>query len=496
MKNWLLYLFFALLLTAGCDEKEAADEVFGENLNPVVSEPELKRDIQDILESDTLKAITVYNSTSYFLYRGQPMGYEYEMLKRLADFLDVKLKIVLAKDINSLISMLNRGEGDVISFGLTITQERKKYIDFTDYLYLTRQVLVQRKPRNWRRMKRHQIQRALISDPIELIGDTVSIRRESSYFTRLINLQKEVGGVIHIDTLPGNMPTSQIIEKVALGQIKYTVADDNLAKINASYFPILDVKTPISFSQRIAWATRKNSPKLKDTINDWIQKFKKQTDYYVIYNKYFENRRRFKKRMMSEFYSPVTGKISPYDSLIKHHANRINWDWRLLASLIYQESRFDPGAQSWASAKGLMQIMPATARELGVTNVNDPVQSLRGGSTYLQQKWDNWESINDSVTRLKYTIASYNCGFQHVRDAQRLAVHFDEDEKEWPVVRKYLLQLSYPKYYNHPKVKYGYVKGIEPVEYVEDIFARYELYKQVLENMKKDSTANVDSAKS
>ena len=489
----MIYVVALVLIAASCS-KTNETAPYGLKLNPEVSKPDFERDLPQILEKDTLKAITVYSGTSYFLYRGQPMGYEYEMLKRLADYLDLHLKIVVAKDLNELITMLNRGDGDIISYGLTVTQSRKKYMDFTDYLYLTNQVLVQRKPENWRKMPLHRIQKELISDPIELIGDTVSVRRNSSYFYRLQNLQQEIGGKIHIDTMPGKMATEKIIKMVHEGKIKQTVADKNLAKINASYYPNLFIETPISFSQRIAWAVRKNSPKLKDTLNAWIDDFKDEVDYYVIYNKYFENKRRFRSQVASEFYSMETGKVSPYDSLIQHHAERIGWDWRLLAALVYQESRFDPKARSWASARGLMQLMPATARELGVKDVTDPVQNLRGGSNYLHQMWEKWSTIEDSIDRLKFTIASYNCGYYHMKDAQRLAAAYDAPTDNWDSITNYLLKLSYPQYYNKSMIKYGYVRGKEPVGYVSKIFSRYDRYEELIPESPQDTTIAQDTS--
>ena len=166
------------------------------------------------------------------------MGFEYELLERLADYLDVRLEIVLAENIDSIIPMLERGEGDIIALGLTITEERKKRIDFTDYLYLTRQVLVQRKPPNWRRLKRHQIDASLIQDPVELINDTVALRLTTSYYERLKNLQSEIGGVIYIDTMAGDLSAEKLIQSVVDGDIKYTIVDDNIAAINAAYHPI------------------------------------------------------------------------------------------------------------------------------------------------------------------------------------------------------------------------------------------------------------------
>ena len=340
-------------------------------------------------------------------------------------------------------------------------------------------MLVQKKPDNWRRMHWSKIDKALIHDPIELIGDTISVRKNTSFYQRIQNISREMGGEIHIDELPGHLSTTKVIEKVARGEIKYTVADDNIAAVNAGYYPILDVSVPISFSQRIAWAVRPGSEELVAAANDWIKGMQKETDYYVIYNKYFKNSRNYSRRVRSDFYSMNEKKISQYDDLIKKYANDIGWDWRLLASLIYQESRFEPNANSWAKAEGLMQIMPGTASDLGITNVLDPNQNLRGGTTYLEQMYGYFESVTDSLERLKFTMAAYNCGLGHVRDAQRLAEKRGLDRDIWENnVEDMILALSYPENYSDPVVKYGYVRGIEPHTYVEQIFKRYEHYAQ------------------
>jgi len=322
----------------------------------------------------------------------------------------------------------------------------------------------------------------IIHDPIELIGDTISVRQNSSYFDRIRNLSDEIGGRIVIDTLPGNLSTDEIISMVVDGEIKYTVADDNLAKINASYYPILNIDVPISFSQRVGWVVRKNSPNLLNAINEWIKYERKRAEYYVIYNKYFKNKRNFRRRIQSEYFSLNENKISKYDEIIIKHAKKIGWDWRLLASQIYQESRFDPQSKSWAGAKGLMQIMPATARELGIEDVTDPHQSIAGGTNYLKTLYENFKEIEDTLTRVKFTMAAYNCGYQHIRDAQRLAKENDLDTALWEGhVEKMVLALNYPQNYNKPMIRYGYVRGIEPVTYVKQIFNRYQHYQKFIE---------------
>jgi membrane-bound lytic murein transglycosylase F len=439
--------------------------------------------LKKIKREGKLRALTTYSGTSYFLYRGQPMGFEYELLKRFADHLGVELEIVVSQNIDSLLTELNSGEIDLVAHGITITSDRKAEVNFTDYLYLTHQVLVQRKPENWRRMSWSAVEKELVHDAIELIGDTVSVRENSSYFRRLKNLSREIGGEIHIDTLPGNLSTDRIIKMVVDGDIKYTVADDNIASINASYYHILDIDVPISFSQRVAWAVATGSNELLDEINSWLSEMKDEVDYYVIYNKYFKNRRNFRQRVQSDFYSLTNNSISEYDELIKEYSDSIGWDWRLVASQIYQESRFEPRASSWAGAGGLMQIMPAMAEDLGVSDRSNPEQNIRGGTKFLKRLWDNFEEVEDSVQRIKFTLASYNCGYYHVLDARKLAEMNNLDPNRWDDnVEEMILELSYPDNYNLPEIKYGYVRGIEPYTYVEQIFERFDHYRQFIES--------------
>ena len=427
-------------------------------------EPELVlRDLADIKEEGKLRALISYSATGYFLYRGQPMGYEYEMLTRLAKRLGVTLELRVAQDLDQMLEILQSGQVDLVAHGLAITEGRKKEVAFSDYFYLTKQVLVQRKPDNWRALTLDFIAENLIQDPVELIRDTVSVRKNSSYLRRLVNLSREIGGPIFVDTLDGNLSTDEIIKMVVDKKIKYTVADRNLAQINASSYPILDVQVPVSFSQRIGWAMRKNAKELKKATDQWIQEEKKNHDFNYIYKKYFENPRNFNRRVKSDFFSLTEGRISPYDSLIKIYAESLGWDWRLLASQVYQESRFHPDATAWTNAKGLMQLMPNTAEELQVSDPQDPEESLRGGVRYLRQLSRAFETIQDSTEQIKFTLAAYNSGLGHVEDARRLATSRGLDPNCWEGnVDQMILGLSSPTNYNEAAVKYGYLRGVDP----------------------------------
>jgi membrane-bound lytic murein transglycosylase F len=438
-------------------------------------------DLKEIKERGVLKVLTIHSPSSYFIYKGKSFGFEYELLQNFADEIGVKFKVVKVHNLNEVIPMLCRGEGDLIAQGLTITKDRKKIVDFTDFYYLTQQVLVQRKPDKWWNMHQDKIDKQLIKDVVGLIGDTVTIRKESSYYKRIQNLNSELGGTIHVEFIDGSYSTEEIIKMVSDGKIKYTIADNNIAEINKSYYSNLDVSTKISLSQRVAWTVRKDSPELKEAANKWLKKIKKSGYYNIVYKKYFGNKRRFKKVMKSDYYSVKSDKISEYDKIIKRYSKNIGWDWRLVSSVVYQESRFNHHAVSWVGASGLMQLMPSTAKELGVKN-NTPEENIKAGTKYLSNIFNKFRNVEDTIQRIKFTLASYNCGFGHIIDAQKLAKKYGEDENSWDNgVSDFILKLSEPKYYNQDIVKYGYVRGIEPYTYVEEIFDRFENYKQFIE---------------
>ncbi|MEN8194108.1 MAG: transporter substrate-binding domain-containing protein [Bacteroidota bacterium] len=447
-----------------------------ENFNPI------DKDLDKIKEDGKLVAITGYNAYSYFIYKGQPMGYEYELLKRLAADLDIELEIVIIHELEEMIRALNDGRGDLIAFNLTVTKERKNSISFTEHHTLTPQVLIQKKPDNWRQMKLHQINKMMIRSPIDLIDKPLTIRRTSSYATRLTNLSDEIGEDLDILECDPEISTEDLIAMVAEGEIEYTVSDKNIAELYSGYYPILDIEFTISLPQRIAWAARKNSPDLLSAINEWLKKEKKKNDYYTIYDRYFKHTKSFKKRIISEYFSLTGGKISKYDNEIKKNAYKLGWDWRLLASLIYQESQFKPDRTSWAGAKGLMQLMPATAKQFGAKNPNNIHQNLTAGTNYLLWLTDYWDNnVTDSIELQKFVLASYNIGPGHIQDATNLAEKYGADQNTWfDNVEKFLLKKSQAKYYNDEVIQFGYAKGKETVKYVSEILDRYEQYKKFI----------------
>lgn len=459
--------FVILLLSGGCTTER-------EKTTPV-------RDFEDIANDGVLTVVTGYSPVSYFIYRGQPMGYEYELLKRLGESTGLEIELTVARDFDEMIRMLNNKEVDLIAYNLTITQQRRQMVAFTTPLNVTRQVLVQRKPESWRRMRIHEIERLLVRNPIELAGRDVYVRRASSYLERMLNLQNEIGEDINIIEAESGVTTEQLIRMVAEREIDFTVSDENIARLNQSYFPILDINTPLSLPQQTGWAVREHSVALRDSINAWLEVFQTQTDYYVIYNKYFENRRAFTRRIDSDLLFSDGGKISPFDELIQSYSETIGWDWLLLASLIFQESQFNPDARSWAGAEGLMQLMPRTANAHGATDPFDPEQSIRAGVNFIEWLNNYWSNhIEDENERIKFILGSYNVGHGHVQDARRLAREFGANPNVWDDnVARFLLKKSQQEYYTHEVVRFGYARGFEPVNYVNNILYIYNHYKSM-----------------
>lgn len=441
--------------------------------------PEVTSDLDDIVKRGYINALVDNNSVSYFIYKGQPMGYEYELLNRFAKHLGVDLKIKVTSGVDRAMDQLNKGEGDIIAFPLTMTKERNKYVSFSNPHFNSHQVLVQRKPDNWRQMTLDAINDSLIRNPVHLIGKKVYVLSGSSFETRLKHLSEEIGGDVLIQADTTASESESLIRKVALGEIDYTVADHMIARVNASYYPNLDVSMPVSVAQQVAWATRKNSPKLLEAINQWLAQIKKEATFMVIYNRYFKSPRTSLIRMKSDYSSMGGNMLSPFDSLIRKGASSLGWDWRLLASLIYQESRFLPKNESWAGARGLMQLMPRTANEFGAFDLDDPRQSISAGVGYLKFLDNYWRNrIQDPNERLKFILASYNVGLSHIIDARRLAEKYGRDPQIWyGHVEYFLAQKSEPEFYRDSVVTAGYCKCEEPINYVRDVLDRYEEYK-------------------
>ncbi|MDR0412523.1 MAG: transporter substrate-binding domain-containing protein [Dysgonamonadaceae bacterium] len=421
-------------------------------------------------EKGTLNVLTLSGSMSYFIYKGEPKGYEYELLSDFAEHHQLRLQIKRAENEEQLVRMLLKKEGDLIAYNLPVTNEGKAAIRYAGREVVNRQVLVQRAGKDDTPLR----------DVTELVGKEVWVMHDTKYARRLENLNAELGGGIRIRTVDRDtVSTEDLIEQVARGEIPYTLSDVDLAKLNKTYFHSLHISLVVSHPQRSSWAVRKSSPELAAALNEWFAGNKNDTRYRAIIKRYFEM-----SKMPGDEPAPVlgNGRISPYDSFFKQYARTIDWDWRLLVSIAFQESKFHTGAISWAGATGLMGLMPRTAEAMGITpeETTQAEPSIRAAVRLIRRLNRSFASIADEAERIRFILAAYNAGASHIYDAQALAVKYGKNPAVWEDhVEEYLKLKSVPEYYNDPVVKQGYFRGTETINYVRSVWERWEYYKQL-----------------
>ena len=425
---------------------------------------------------DTLHAATLYGPTSYFNYRGQQMGFDYENLKRFADDEGMVLDLKVASSLQSLLRMVSEGEADLAAYPVPSIEEYNKIVKHCGHKEVTWQVLVQPAGKN------------RISDVTELVGKTVYVEQDSKYHYRLNNLNKELGGGIDIVPISrDSLITEDLIEMVDHGEIPLTVVDSDIAELNKSYYPRLDIDMKISLDQYASWAVRNDCDSLAARLDRWEKRRDNSETLRAIYKKYFE---------ISKNSAPsddpalafglkirTGGSISPYDNLFKRHSSVAGYDWRLLAAIGFNESRFDNNVESWAGARGIMQLMPSTAKAVGIKpeSISNPDANILGAARLLKkQDAALAPKVPDPEERMRFVIASYNCGLGHIFDAIELASKHGLNPEVWlGNVSEAALMKSRPLYYNDPVVKNGYFRGRETTEFVERVMSVFEYFKSV-----------------
>lgn len=465
LKGIRLIIYFALTLLFSCISRDSF--CFRK-----IEEP--KRDLAQILTEGKLVAITDFSSTDYFIYKGEPMGYQYEMLASLAENLGVKLELIAENSSEESIKMLKNGEVDIVANNLFTTLSNIEKVKHTESYRQTRQVLIQRKCFN----SNGDVANTLIRNQSDLANKKVFVKKGSDAAIRLKNISSEISVPIIINEKK-DIDDEQLIDLVATGEIEYAICDENIAKVQSTIYSNIDIDTPVSAYENLAWVVNSKSPDLLRKVNEWLAFFPKTIEYRNIYNKYIDNPYMAIMKK-SEYFYAEKGKISIYDEQIKTESTLINWDWRLLASLIYQESKFNHNVKSESGAFGLMQFMPVTAEHMGIDPDASPSTQLRMGVRYLKMLEQYMADIKiPEKERVKFVLAAYNAGFGHIIDARNLARKYGKDPNVWDNNVGFFIQ-NKVDFYNDTVVKYGYLRGSETYRYVSEILNRYDHYKNIV----------------
>ena len=469
-------LRFGLVVVMGliaCSPTNTSDPHGEGRAQVMVREPVVERDLEDIRETGTLRVLLRNDSSSYYVLQGQEYGFEFEVVRELAREMDLRLRVVLPDSEHAPLEMLNLGEVDVVASPLYPEEHPEVEVAYTSPYHRVYQTLV--------------VNTALadsIHGPPDLGGVMVAARRYSSGEKRLFALRRSgipVGIVMH----PFETSTEELLDLVADGTYSAAVALDRDVGAQLRFRDELHEAFPLSDEREVRWAVRSNSPDLLAAVNRALRHhYRLREDdtvarsefYAVVADRYFGNSSRVQRHAEHPFRLGRTGKLSPYDELFQQAAEDYRLDWRLLAALSFQESRFDPEAASWAGAVGLMQVKPAVVGigedSLKIAEVNVPA-----GAAHLRSLFDVYDFL-PGPQQLRFALAAYNCGQGHLDDARMLAIRRGKDPNVWEgSVRESLMLLRDPQY--HRQARYGYVRAGQTVTYVREILQRYDLLRHL-----------------
>lgn len=460
IRNKLHILFFCTFILFGCKPTPAKKEAVKVKQQPPV--------LQKIIESKEIKVVIINNSVDYFIYKGTPMGFHYELAKEYAKHLGVGLSLHVAPDYTSAFQMLETEQCSILASNVNITGSRKKKMLFATPLLRSNPVLIQN--------KNSSIQ--YVEDWLDVDSLKIGIPAQSANERIIRNIEEDLGLCIQT-SLYSDMNQEQLIDRVAQDSIAATLADKIVAKVAQTYYPQLDISINAGLPHNMSWALNLRATELLQHVNNWLNHYKKTKAYRRLYTKYFRNKKSILRN--KEGHTTSNKQLSAYDKYIKKEAKILGWDWRLLAALIYTESRFDASQVSWAGAFGLMQLMPVTARSFGVSHNSPAKKQIVAGRKYIQYLEEEFaKNMTDRKDLKLFVLAAYNCGSGHIADAQKLAEKYGKDKDNWNDVKPYILLLSSPEYYNHKVVKHGYFRGRETVNHVSRIMNLYKSYKNLL----------------
>ena len=421
-------------------------------------------DLSGLKERRRLRMITRNNALTYFIHRGRQVGFEYELIKEFADRHNLRLDIVIPESHADLLAYLNEGKGDVVAAAMTITAERRAQAAFTLPYNEVDELVVVRADED------------SIASLEDLAGHTIHVRPSSSFYTTLTALADSIEG-LQIASLPDSIETEDILAGVEEGLYDITLCDSNLLDVELAYGRQLKAAFSIK-PTALGWAVRKDNLALLAALNQYVQKEKGGLFFNMMKKRYFKNKRTIAKAKDS-LRVDLSGRLSPYDELVKKYARQYGQDWRLITAQMYQESKFDPLAISWVGARGLMQVMPATGHELGFTDLHDPEENIHAGVKYLSQLVNRFDPNIPIEERMRLALAAYNVGYGHVLDARRLAREKGWNSDKWfGHVEQAMRLLAKPVY--HERARYGFCRCGQPVHYVGNIQNMYDAYVGML----------------
>lgn len=430
--------------------------------------------LQRLHENGKLTAVTNCGLINYNTMNPRPSGFEFELLDYFCKANNLELEMYVNENMDSCFGLLDSCKVDMVAIGIGSNKEMKHRYLLTDPILMQKSVLVQRLPKGWNKMlTADEVENQLLRSPVDLAGKTIHLPQGSHAVMLLEHLSDQIGDTIYIVECD-SMNSVDLVNAVASGQIDYTVVEEYVARMASIGMKGLDTKLNVSVEQPLCWAVRNQDgdSSLLWALNDWIDGFERRNLDRIL-AKYVNKNNVFAPKKHSD------GHLSEYDDIIKKTAKSIGWDWRLLASLIYQESRFKPELESEKGAFGLMQLMPVIMEQYEIDYDALPEEQLEAGGKLIRHLENCLENkVTDSAERVKFVLAAYNAGLGHVYDAQRLAEKYGKAPDVWDNnVDYFILNKSKKQYYNDTCCRNGYLRGTETYRFVQEVLDRYYQYQ-------------------
>lgn len=424
------------------------------------------KDLSSIKKAGVIRLLTRNNAATYFMLRGDLMGFEYELSADFAKSIGLDLEVVVVPYGESLADWLNQGKGDFVAASQTISKNRfGNQVTFSRYYNKINEVFLgtQDKP---------------YTDINSLAKKSIIINPSSHHWQSLTALQQQ--GITFDKIIKRqDLSSEELVNEVVNGNAELTLLDSHMAAIEQTLNPDLNVQFKLNQEQQLGMLVRSNNPELLTALNSYLKRSYRGLTYNILYNKYFKTPRK-----INQFFDARNlqqQQLSPYDNLIKPLARKFDFAWPMIVAQMFQESRFDPKAKSFANALGLMQVLPRTAAEFNISQKQllTPDGGITAGIQYLDWTRQRFPSELPTYEQQWFALASYNAGFGHVQDARKLATKQGWDKNQWfNHTEKAMLLLSKKQY--SKQARYGYVRGHEPVNYVRQIRQRYQGYLDAL----------------
>jgi membrane-bound lytic murein transglycosylase F len=424
--------------------------------------------VERIKASGELKVATRNSGTT--LYEGSEglTGFEYELVQLFAQELGVKAHFIIPNHFDDLLPSVVNGDAHLAAAGLTVTPVREAEIRFgPSYQEITQQVVYRAGKRRPRKVT-------------DLIGKSLHVLAGSSHEEELQRLKKthsELEWVSHSD-----LESAELMQMVQDNKIDFTIADSNEFAVTRRFMPYLKVGFDLTEPQPLAWAmAHAEDASLFQAMEAFFNRIRENGTLDQLIERHYGHIGRLNFVELRTFVKHIKNRLPKYQDYFEEAAQETGIDWRMLAAIGYQESHWNPKAKSPTGVRGIMMLTLTTAKQMKIESRLDPKQSIIGGAKYLRYIEKLLPERIKEPDRLWLTLAGYNVGFGHLEDARILTEHLEDDPDKWADVKKHLPKLSLKKWYT--SLKRGYARGKEPVNYVDNIRAYYELLKWQLQQM-------------